>query len=52
MAASKGVAREAQAEHMQLEKMTEIATSQPGVEEGYTPDPKIAEAVKRLFGYL
>ena len=32
--------------------MMEIATTQPGVEERYTPDPEIAEAVKRLSKYL
>ena len=37
---------------MQLERMTEIATTQPSVEEGYNPDAGIAEAVKRLPGYL
>ena len=30
----------------------EIATSQPGVQEGYTPDPEVTEVVKRLPGYL
>ena len=30
----------------------EITATQPGLEEGYTPDPEIAEAVKRLPGYL
>ena len=30
----------------------EIMATLLGVEKGYTPDPKIAEAVKRLPGYL
>ena len=32
--------------------MTEIAASQLGIEEGYTPDPEIAKVVKRLPRYL
>ena len=32
--------------------MTEIMASQPDVPEGYTPDPELAEVVKRLPGYL
>ena len=35
-----------------MERFTEITATQPGVEEGYTPDADIAEAVKRLPGYL
>ena len=35
-----------------LKRMTEIAASQPSVKEGYTPDPEITEAIKRLPGYL
>ena len=30
----------------------EITTSQPGVRVRYTPDPKVAEVVKRLQEYL
>ena len=52
MVATKGAAREAQAEQVVLERMTEIATSQPGGLEGYTPDPELAEVVKRLPEYL
>ena len=37
---------------MVLEQMTEIAASQPGVLEGYTPDTELAEVVNRLPGYL
>ena len=33
-------------------RMTEIAASQPGVGEGYTPDLELMETVKRLPGYL
>ena len=32
--------------------MMEIAASQPGVLEGYTPDPELTEVVKRLPEYL
>ena len=52
MVGSKRAAKEAQAGHMQLETLTEIAATRPGVEEGYTPDPEIVEVVKRLPGYL
>ena len=52
MAATRGVAREAQAEQVGLERRIEIAGSQPDVQEGYTPDPKVVEVVKRLPGYL
>ena len=52
MAASKGVAREAQAEQVVLERRMEIAASELGVQDGYTPDLKVAEVVKRLPGYL
>ena len=52
MVALKGPAREAQAEQVVLERMMEIAATQHGVQEGYTPDPEIAEAVKKLLGYL
>ena len=37
---------------MALERRTKIATSQPGVQEGYTPDPKVVEVVKKLSRYL
>ena len=37
---------------MVLERMIEIAATQLGVQEGYTLDPEIDEAVKRLSGYL
>ena len=49
---SKGAAREAQVGYMQLERPTEITATQPCMEEGYTPDADITEAVKRLLGYL
>ena len=52
MAATRGEAREAQAEQVGMERRTEIVASQPGVLEGYTPDPEFAEVVKRLPGYL
>ena len=35
-----------------LSKLTKITASQPGVQEGYTSDPEVAEVVKRLPGYL
>ena len=44
--------REAQAEHVALERRTDIAASQPGVQEWYTLDPEVAEVVKRLPGCL
>ena len=52
MAASRGMAREAQAEHVALERRTEIAASQPRVHEGYTLDLEVAKVVKKLPGYL
>ena len=56
MAASRGVAREvareAQGKQVVLERMTEIAATQPSVEEGYIANPEITEAIKRLPGYL
>ena len=52
MAASRGAAREAQAEHVQLERVNGITAAQPGVEEGYTLDVNIAETVKKLPEYL
>ena len=51
MEATRGAAREAMAEEA-VPRMTEIAASQPGVPEGYTPDPKLTEVMKRLPGYL
>ena len=51
MAATRGTAKEAMAEETVL-RMTEIAASQPGVREGYTLDPELAETMKRLPGYL
>ena len=51
MAVTRGAAREAMAEEV-IERMTEIMASQPDVPEGYTPDPELAEVVKRLPGYL
>ena len=39
MAVTRGAAKEAQTEQVVLERMTEIAASQPGVLEGYTLDP-------------
>ena len=51
IAATRGAAKEAMAEEAVL-RMTEIAASQPGVTEGYTPDPELAEVVKKLPGYL
>ena len=51
MAATRGAAREAMAEETVL-RMTKMAASQPGVTEGYTPDPDFAEVVKKLPGYL
>ena len=50
MKLSSRVAREAQAEFVQLERFKEIVATQPGVEEGYTLDADIVEAVKRLPG--
>ena len=52
MAASRGAAREAQAEQVVLERRMEIAASQPGVQDGYTLDPEVVEVIKRLPGYL
>ena len=37
---------------MGLLRRTEITASQPSVLEGYTPDPELAEAIKRLPKYL
>ena len=52
IAVSRGMAREAQAEYVQLKRLTEITATQLSVEEGYTPNADIVEAVKRLLGYL
>ena len=52
MAATRGVAREALAEQVGLLRRMEITASQPNVLEGYTPDPELAEVVKRLPRYL
>ena len=52
MAVSRGAAREAQAKQVVLERMTEITATQLSVQGGYTPDPEIVEAVKRLPRYL
>ena len=52
MAESKGIAKEAQAEHVALEMRTEIVTSQPGVQEGYTLDLEVFNVIKRLPIYL
>ena len=46
-----GAAREAIAEEAVL-RMNEITASQPGMEEGYTPDPEIVEVMKRLPRYF
>ena len=52
MAVSMGAIRESQAEQVVLERMTKIVATQLSVQEGYTPDPEIAEVIKRLTGYL
>ena len=39
MAVSRGVASEAQAKQVILERMTEIMATQPSVEDGYTQGP-------------
>ena len=46
MVATRGAAREALAKQVRLLRRTEIMASQPGVPEGYTPDPKLSEVVK------
>ena len=51
MAVARGGAREALAQEVVLRRI-EIAASQPGVREGYILDPKLADVVKRLPGYL
>ena len=50
MAVTRGVAKEALAEQVGLLRRTKIAAYQPDVLEGYTPDPELAEVVKRLPG--
>ena len=52
MVVSTRAAREAQAEHVQLERVMEIAATHPSVEEGYTLDANIAKAIKMLPEYL
>ena len=52
MAVTRGAVREALAEQVGLLRRTEITASQPGVLEGYTPNPELANVVKRLHGYL
>ena len=51
MAATRGAAKEAIADEV-VGRMMETMASQPDVPEGYTPDPELAEVVKRLPGYL
>ena len=46
MAGTRGAAREALAKQVRLLRRMEIMASQPGVPEGYTPDPELFEAVK------
>ena len=50
--ATRGMAREAQAEQVGLERRTDIVASQPGILEGYMPDPEFTEVVKRSPRYL
>ena len=52
MAAAKSVAKEAMAEEVVVQRMTEIMAFQPDAPEGYTPDPELAKVIKRLPGYL
>ena len=52
MAATRGAARGPLAEQVGLLRRTEIMASQPGVLEGYTPDPELFEVVKQLPEYL
>ena len=44
--------REVLAEQVGMLRRTEIAASQPGVLEEYTPNLELAKVVKRLPGYL
>ena len=46
MVATRGATGEALAEKVGLLRRTEIMASQPGVPEGYTPDPELSEEVK------
>ena len=50
MAMTRRAAKEVVAEEAVL-RMTEIMASQPGMMEGYKPDPELVEVVKRLPGY-
>ena len=52
MGATRGAAKKALAEQVGLFRNMEIMASQPGMLEGYTPDPELAEVVKQLPGYL
>ena len=52
IAVTRGAAMEALAEQVGLLRRTEIMASQPGVLEGYTPDPELSEVVKQLPRYL
>ena len=52
MAATRGAAREAFTEEVIVQRMMEIMASQPDAPEGYTPDPELAEVVKRFSRYL
>ena len=52
MAATRGAAREALAEKVELLRRMEIMASQPSVLEGYTLDLELSEVVKQLPGYL
>ena len=49
---TRGMAREAMVEEVVVQRMTENMASQPDIPERYTPDPELAEVVKRLPGYL
>ena len=40
------------AKQVELLRRMKIMASQPGVLEGYTPDPELSEVVKQLPGYL
>ena len=52
MATTRGSAMEALAKQVGLFRKKEIMASQPGVPEGYTPDPELSEVVKLLPRYL
>ena len=49
MVVTRGKARETVAEQVVAQRMTEIMAFQLDVPEGYTPDPELAEVVKRLL---